>query len=340
MRSRRAGNGRLALAKFQTGTEFFDLVKHNLAKVEEEFRRQSVSSVRPITEIGQYLQYSGGKRLRPALLLLAAKACGYEGSAAVQLGAVVELIHTATLVHDDVIDGAEMRRGRASTNLRWGNHTSVLAGDWLYMQAFSSALTQRNFRVLDILISLTRVMVEGELLQLNQLKEINLAESDYLDLCYRKTAFMFAACMRLGAVAAGSTEETEMQLGSYGSNLGLAFQVVDDLLDLTSSEETLGKPTGSDLREGKITLPLIYLLERCTGAERAKVKRVLDEEAFQSVHFEEILDLIGRYNILTAARARAQQFAAMAESALQGIPESPSLDALRALAEFVAEREF
>lgn len=330
----------MTLAKFQTGTEFFDLVKHDLAKVEEEFRRQSVSSVRPITEIGQYLQYSGGKRLRPALLLLAAKACGYEGPAAVQLGAVVELIHTATLVHDDVIDGAETRRGRESTNLRWGNHTSVLAGDWLYMQAFSSALTQRNFRVLDILISLTRVMVEGELLQLNQLKVIDLAESDYLDLCYRKTAFMFAACMRLGAVAAGSAEETELQLGLYGTNLGLAFQVVDDLLDLTSSEVTLGKPTGSDLREGKITLPLIYLLERCRGDERAKIERVLEEEGFHSVRFEEILDLIGRYNILAAARAKAQHFAGLAEIALHGMLESPSLDALRSLAVFVAEREF
>lgn len=330
----------LTLAKYQTGTEFFDLVKHDLSKVEEEFRQQSVSSVRPITEIGQYLQYSGGKRLRPALLLLAAKVCGYEGPAAVQLGAVVELIHTATLVHDDVIDAAETRRGRPSTNSRWGNHTSVLAGDWLYMQAFHSALTQRNFRVLDILISLTRIMVEGELLQINQLKAIDLAESDYLDLCYRKTAFMFASCMRLGAVAAGSPEETELQLGRYGSNLGLAFQVIDDLLDFTSSEEMLGKPTGSDLREGKITLPLIYLLERCNRNERAKIVRVLDEDGFQSVRFDEILELIDRYSILAAARAKAQDFAAAADAALDGIPESASLDALRALAEFVAEREY
>jgi octaprenyl-diphosphate synthase len=159
----------LAAIKFQTGKDIFDLVRSDLAKVEEELAQQSVSSVRPITEIGQYLQLNGGKRLRPALLLISAKICEYEGPSAVRLGAVMELIHTATLIHDDVIDEAETRRGHPSANSRWGNHTSVLAGDWLYMQAFNIALAERNFRILDVLIGLTQVMVEGELLQLNQL---------------------------------------------------------------------------------------------------------------------------------------------------------------------------
>ncbi|MDE3181304.1 MAG: polyprenyl synthetase family protein, partial [Acidobacteriota bacterium] len=301
-----ARGGGLPTTKFQTGREIFDLVKADLAEVEKEFRLQSVSSVRPITEIGQYLQYSGGKRLRPALVLLSSRLSGYFGSDAIRLGAVVELIHTATLVHDDVIDEAETRRGRASTNSRWGNHTSVLAGDWLYMQAFSIALGWRKFRILDLLISLTREMVEGELLQLNQLKQIDLTETDYLELCDRKTAFMFSACLRLGSMLADSTEALEMKLGSYGTNLGLAFQIIDDLLDYTSSEEALGKPTGSDLREGKITLPLIYLLGKCTQAEKAKVARVIDEGGFYSVQFDEILELIERYDILDAARAKAQ----------------------------------
>lgn len=330
---------RLASTKFQTGKEIFELVKDDLARVEEELRQQSVSSVRPITEIGQYLQLSGGKRLRPALVLISAKICGYEGASAIRIGAVMELIHAATLIHDDVIDEAETRRGRPSTRARWGDHTSVLAGDWLYMQAFNIALAERDFKILDVLIGLTQVMVEGELLQMNQLKRVDLTQDDYLDLAYRKTACLFSACLRLGALLGKKNEEFELRLASYGGNLGLAFQVIDDLLDFTSSEEALGKPVGSDLREGKVTLPLIDLLARCTPAEAEKIGRVL-REGFCSVQFSEILDLIERYGILRTARAKAQQFATLAEESLQGLPESPYREALRSLAEFVVEREY
>ena len=330
----------MGLTKFQTGREVFDLVKDDLAKVEREFCQQSVSNVRPITEIGQYLQFSGGKRLRPALVLLSARLCGYEGGSEIRLGAVMELIHTATLIHDDVIDKAETRRGRASTNSRWGNHISVLAGDWLYMQAFNIALTERNFKILDMLIGLTQVMVEGELMQMSQLKKLDLAEDDYFELCYRKTACLFSACLRLGPLLSALGEETEMKLGAYGTNLGLAFQVIDDLLDFTSSEETLGKPIGSDLREGKITLPLIYLLAKCAPAEAAKVARVVEEDGFRSVPFDAILELIDRYGILAEARGKAQHFAALAEQSLEGIAESPYKDALRSLAELIADRQF
>jgi len=331
---------RLAFTKDQTGREIYDLVRADLAKVEDEFCQQSVSSVRPITEIGQYLQVSGGKRLRPALLLLSAKMCGYEGHSAIRLGAVMELIHTATLIHDDVIDEAETRRGRPSTNSRWGNHTSVLAGDWLYMQAFNIALAERNFKILDILIGLTQVMVEGELLQLSQLKRMEISEDDYLELVYRKTACLFSACLRLGALLGKVSEESELKLASYGTNLGLAFQVIDDLLDFTSSEETLGKPIGSDLREGKITLPLIYLLPKCRSEEAQKIARVLQEGGFHSIQFEEILELIERYDILQAARRKAQYFAELAGRSLDGIPESPYRDALRSLADFIVERQY
>lgn len=330
----------MALTKFQTGKEIFDLVKDDLAKVEQEFCQQSVSTVRPITEIGQYLQFSGGKRLRPALVLLSARLCGYEGAASIRLGAVMELIHTATLIHDDVIDMAETRRGRPSTNSRWGNHISVLAGDWLYMQAFNIALAERNFKILDMLIGLTQVMVEGELMQMNQLKKIDLTEDGYFELCYRKTACLFSACLRLGPLLGACGEDMEMKLGAYGTNLGLAFQVIDDLLDFTSSEETLGKPIGSDLREGKITLPLIYLLSKCAPAESAKIARVLEEDGFYSVQFDEVLELIEQYGILKQARAKAQHFAALAEQSLSGIAESPYKDALRSLAEMIADRQF
>ena len=330
---------RLASIKYLTGKEIFDLVRADLQKVEEEFNQQSVSAVPAITEIGQYLQVSGGKRLRPALVLLSSKLCDYEGASAVRLGAVVELIHTATLVHDDVIDEADTRRGRPSTNSRWGNHMSVLAGDWLYMQAFNIALAERNFKILDVLIGLTQVMVEGELLQLTLLRKLALTEDEYFELSYRKTACLFSASLRLGAILGGKSEDLEMKLGAYGINLGLAFQLVDDLLDFTSSEEKLGKPIGSDLREGKVTLPLIYLLQRCRPEEAQKVARVLEERGFHSVQFAEILELIERYGTLQAAREKASQFAEEARSALETFPDSPFKDALRSLPEFIVERE-
>lgn len=329
----------MAPIKNLTGREIFDLVRTDLQKVEEEFCRQSVSSVPAITEIGQYLQFSGGKRLRPALLLLGAKFCGYEGPSAIRLGAVVELIHTATLIHDDIIDEADTRRGRPSTNSRWGNHRSVLAGDWLYMQAFNRAVAERNFRVLDLLIRLTQVMVEGELLQLSRLRRIDVSEEEYIELADRKTASLFSVCMRLGAVLGGKSDEEEARLSAYGTNLGLAFQLTDDLLDFTSSEEKLGKPIGNDLREGKVTLPLIYMLRKCDPDELQKVATVLEECGFRSVRFEEILALVERNGTVDATHARARQFAEIAKSCLDGFPESPYKEALCSLADFIVERE-
>ena len=332
-------NQRLASLKNLTIKEVFELVRPDLQRVEEEFGVQTSSGVHPITEIGQYLQAGGGKRLRPALVLLSSKLCGYDGLAAIRLGAVVEMLHTATLVHDDVIDQADTRRGRPSTNSRWGNHMSVLAGDWLYMQAFNIALTERNFRILDVLIRLTQVMVEGELLQLTCLRKLTVTEEEYLELAYRKTACLFSACLRLGALLGDKSEDEEKQLGLYGINLGLAFQLIDDVLDFTSSEEVLGKPIGNDLREGKLTLPLIYLLQRCTPEEAHKVSRVLEEGEFHSVRFSEILDLIEHYGTLQAAQEKAQEFSDKARGFLEGFPNSPFKDALRSLPDFILERE-
>ena len=181
-----------------------------------------------------------------------------------RLAAVVEMIHTATLVHDDVIDIAKTRRGRPSTNVVWGNHISVLAGDWLYMQAFQVALRERNFHLLDVLISLTQMMVEGELLQFERLHRIDITEADYMELVDRKTASLFSACAALGAIAGGADEAVESKLSEFAWNLGMAFQLVDDILDFTSTEKILGKPAGNDLREGKVTLPMIYALENAS----------------------------------------------------------------------------
>ena len=332
-------NRRLMTTKLLTVKEVFDLVREDLERVEEEFGRQSASSIPLITEIGQYLQVSGGKRLRPILVLLAAKLCAFEGSAAIRLGAAFEMIHTSTLVHDDVIDKAETRRGRPSINSRWGNHMSVLAGDWLYMQAFSIALAERNFKILDLLIGLTQVMVEGELMQLSCLRKADVTEDDYFELTYRKTACLFSACVRAGALLADRPEEEENQLASYGVNLGLAFQLIDDILDFASSEKKLGKPVGNDLREGKVTLPLIYLLQECTPEEARKPIRIFEDGGFQNVAFAEILELVERYGALETARNKAKEFAEEAKRCLDGFPDSIYKEALISLPDFIVARE-
>ena len=238
--------------------EILDLVQDDLRKVEREISLESMASVAAVTTIGKYLNSNGGKRLRPILLLLSCKLVGEAGDSAIRMAAVVEMIHTATLVHDDIIDVSETRRGKPTTNAIWGNHTSVLAGDWLYMQAFQIALRLRNFHLLDILISLTQAMVEGELLQLERIGKIGISEADYMELVDRKTASLFSACARLGAVVGSADDAIELKLGEFAWNLGIAFQLIDDVLDFTARETVLGKPVGNDLREGKVTLPLIY----------------------------------------------------------------------------------
>src|SRR5271154_7083731 len=223
------------------GKEIFDLLHDDLAALEGEFGQDTISGVPAITEIGEYLRAGGGKRLRPALLLLAAKLFNYQGRGAVRLGAVVEIIHTATLVHDDIIDEAETRRGRPAANTQWGNSKCVLAGDWLYMQAFKVAVQERNFRILDTLIDLTQQMVEGELLQMEKLGKL-ISSDEHFDLIFRKTACLFSVCMRMGAILGGATPAQAQNLAQYGRDLGMAFQIVDDVLDLTASEDVLGKP--------------------------------------------------------------------------------------------------
>lgn len=321
-------------------TEIFDLVRDDLAQVENELSRHSDSAIEPVAAIARYLQAGGGKRLRPALHLLGAKFCGYEGLSAVSLGAVLELIHTATLMHDDVIDGADTRRGRASTNRRWGNPMTVLAGDWLYMQAFRIALTERNLRILDILIGLTQTMVEGELMQLTQLGRADISEEQALEVSRRKTACLFAVCLQLGAVLGGKNSAEEEQLARYGLHVGMAFQIIDDLLDFIATHERLGKPVVNDLREGKVTLPLIYALEEASPEDRGKVETVLEEKGFASVTPGEIVALVRESGAVHRTRSRARDFVNEAYRALDSLPHSPYKRALEAVPQFVLTRDY
>ena len=331
------GFGKLGQAV--TAREVFELVRDDLERVEKEISRESVASVDAITAIGQYLQEAGGKRLRPSLLLLSSKLIGDGGESAIRLGAVVEMIHAATLVHDDVIDAAETRRGRPSANVQWGNHTCVLGGDWLYMQAFQMALRERNFHILDLLIGLTQMMVEGELIQLERIGRIDVTEADCMELVDRKTACLFSVCAKLGALTAGADSATEERLGEYAWNLGMAFQLVDDVLDFTAREQTLGKPVGGDLREGKVTLPLVYALERTSPEERCAVERVLADRHYDNVPFRQILALVERYHGIERVRERAQAFTDKARQLIGEFPESPYQRALYGITELVTERD-
>jgi octaprenyl-diphosphate synthase len=329
------------LGQAQAARGIFDLVRNDLDQVEKKISAESVASVDAVTAVGRYLQSAGGKRLRPALLLMSAKLVGHgnAGPSAIQMGAVVELLHAATLVHDDVIDAAETRRGRPSSNVKWGNHTCVLAGDWLYMQAFQIALRERNFLILDLLIGLTQMMVEGELLQLERIGRIDITEADCMELVDRKTARLFSVCARLGAVSAHSDAQTQEKLGEFAWNLGMAFQLIDDVLDFTARENVLGKPVGGDLREGKVTLPLVYALESATPAERRQVETVLEQRSYQRVPFTQILALVERYDGIDRVRERAQTFTERARQVMSEFPESAYQRALMAVTDLVTERD-
>jgi len=322
-----------------SANEIRELVAADLVRVERSIHLESVASVEAVTAISNYLQANGGKRLRPTLLLLANKLCGETTESAIQLGAVVEMIHAATLIHDDVIDEATKRRGKASANTVWGNPICVLSGDWLYMQAFQVALRERNFAILDVLISLTQAMVEGELLQLDRIGKADVSEADYMELVDRKTASLFSACARLGALVANADDAAESKLADYAWNLGMAFQLVDDILDFTARESILGKPVGNDLREGKVTLPLIYALAGCGAEEREQVASVLRERSYERVPFKAIRVIVDRHEGIERARRRAQAFTEKARSIISEFPESPYQRALFTITDLITERD-
>jgi octaprenyl-diphosphate synthase len=303
------------------------------------FRSQVRSDVPLVGEIGRYVQEGGGKRVRPALLLLASRLCAYRGERAVTLASTVEFIHTASLLHDDIIDEATTRRGRRSVNSRWGNDITVLLGDFLYTKAMAMALSQDNLRILRLLSDVTLRLIEGEILEIERNGNMEVTVEDHLDTIRRKTADLFAACTRIGAILGEVGDERERALADYGLNLGLCFQMVDDLLDFTAEEKTLGKPVANDLREGKVTLPMIFLLQRAGAAGAGKVRAVLEDRGFGRVSRDEIVHLARDHGALEEARALAERYAEEARKDLLAFPASPFRDALEALPGFVLARD-
>ena len=320
--------------------QIFEPVRDDLARVDQEFLRHVQSRVQLIPQIGKYIQTSGGKRIRPAVLLMAARMAGYsgEGDRAVLYASVVEFIHTATLVHDDIIDESELRRGRAAVHSRWGNDITVLLGDYLYIKSMALALTQDSLDIIRLLCDVTLRMIEGELFQLTKTGDVDIDAEEHFEIIRRKTAHLFAGCAQIGGMLGGVSREQQEALWEYGFNLGIAFQIVDDLLDYTADESVLGKPIGSDLREGKVTLPIIYLLER-GGEARALVENIVRDRTVTREDWARLKHLLTESQAVTRAARQAQHYATLAQQHLAAFPPSPERDALMALPEYVLSRD-
>src|SRR6266567_7122130 len=318
----------------------FDSIATELMLVEAEFERQARSNIQVIAYIGDYLRRSGGKRVRPALTILSNHAVGGDGSnqSSIRMATVMEFLHTATLVHDDVIDKAETRRNRPSINSEFGNQTAVLMGDWLYMSAFETSLAERSLPILDILTAVTRRMTEGELLQLTLLGRTDISEEQYFDVIARKTAYLFSACCEIGALLGGASTDQQTAMRDYGMNLGVAFQLIDDLLDFTSSEDVLGKPAGADLVEGKVSLPLIFLLQR-EPEMRTVIQSVISEAGYHSVSREALLQALERTGSLQMTFQRAIEYANAAMSSLDVLDNSIYTQTLSSIPGYIVERD-
>jgi len=323
-----------------TARRIFSLISNELMQVELEFERQARSNVQVINYLGEYLRLSGGKRVRPALTILSNYAVGGDGARynSIRMATVMEFLHTATLVHDDIIDNADTRRNQPTVNALYGNETAVLMGDWLYMSAFETSLAERSLPILDILTRVTRKMTEGELLQLTLLGHADLSEAQYFDVLKRKTAYLFSASCEIGAILGEASEEQQTALRDYGLNLGTAFQLIDDLLDFTSSEDTLGKAAGADLLGGKVTLPLIYLRE-ADPKTLETVQTVLREGKYGTVTQQELRDALESTGALDRARVRADEYAESARDALKDLPDSDYCDSLRSLPSYILNRD-
>jgi octaprenyl-diphosphate synthase len=320
--------------------QIFEPIRADLENVDREFGRHVQSHVELIPTIGQYIQTSGGKRIRPAVLLMAARLSGYTGDRAVLYAAVVEFIHTATLVHDDIIDDADLRRGRLTVHSRWGNDITVLLGDYLYIKSMAMALTHDTLDLVRLLCDVTLHMIEGELYQLTKNGDADITEDEHFDIIRRKTAYLFGGCAQIGGMLGGVGPDREAALREYGFNLGVAFQIVDDLLDFTGDAGAVGKPIASDLREGKVTLPLIHMLRHANGDLASGIVRdIVASRTATAEQWDEVLRALTAHASIDYAYRRAAEFAEKAKKPLNAFPPSAERDALLALPDYVLSRD-
>ncbi len=321
-------------------SQIFEPIRADLEKVDHEFARHVQSQVELIPKIGQYIQTSGGKRIRPAVLLMASRLSSYAGDRAVLYAAVVEFIHTATLVHDDIIDDSDLRRGRLAVHSRWGNDITVLLGDYLYIKSMAMALTHDELDIIRLLCEVTLRMIEGELYQLTKNGDADITEDEHFDIMRRKTAYLFGGCAQIGGMLGKVTGGEAEALREYGFNLGMTFQLVDDLLDFTGDTSAVGKPIGSDLREGKVTLPLIHLQRQDgDGVGRQIVRDVIASRTVSPDQWHELLRSLKEHASIDYAYRRAMEFAERAKKPLYAFPSSSERDALLALPDYVLSRD-
>ena len=320
-------------------SQIFDPIRAELEQVDREFARQVQSQVTLIPRIGQYIQTSGGKRMRPAVLLMAARLSGYTGDRSVLYAAVVEFIHTATLVHDDIIDDSDLRRGRQAVHSRWGNDITVLLGDYLYIKSMALALMHDTLDLVRLLCDVTLRMIEGEIFQLTKNGDPDITEEEHFDIIRRKTAYLFGGCAQIGGMLGKLGAEREEALREYGFNLGIAFQIVDDLLDVTGDASALGKPVGGDLREGKMTLPLIHLLSQQDEVGGRIVRDIIASRTVGPGQWEELQRLLKAHRSIDYAYRRATEFAEHAKKPLYAFPPSSERDALLALPDYILSRD-
>jgi len=321
---------------------FFAPIAPKLEAVEVELRKMLQSEIPVVRRLAEYVS-SGGKRVRPVLVLLASKFCGYESDEDVRYGAIFELIHTATLIHDDVIDHASIRRGRPSLNAKWGNTLSILFGDFLFLQATQNALVGRNWQILELFADVATRMIEGELIQNECLYSLNVTKKTYFDILERKTAFLFAGCVKTGAILAGRDETICDDMFKFGTGLGRAFQLVDDLLDYTSTSDQLGKPAFSDLYEGKLTLPMLSLLEKAPDKATPIIKRVWENDS-PTILAEDanmLRELLNQYGALDETRELARQASRAACDSLPIAVGNPQIaELLQEIPETLLERTY
>lgn len=314
------------------------LIETELQNVELQFRKNLQSDVHLIRKVGEYLLSSGGKRIRPALLILAAKLCGYQGDRHVTLASVIEFIHTATLLHDDVVDNASLRRGIASANTLWGNEASVLVGDYLFSKSFSIIVEDGDIGILRAISDATTKIAEGEVLQLASMSDLAMTEETYIDVVRNKTAVLLATACQVGAILGDASRERETDLRDFGMDVGIAFQLIDDTLDYVSSEEKFGKSIGHDLEEGKVTLPLIHTLKQCTSSERKLIEDVIMSDILNDEGFHAVISLVSAYGGIEYTIQAAREYVERGKSRLESFPDLPDRQALLSLADYVVTR--
>jgi len=317
--------------------EVQQLAAHEMRRVDQLIRARLGSDVLLINQVAEHIVGAGGKRLRPLSVLLAAHAAGYRGGSHYQAAAIIEFIHTATLLHDDVVDESDLRRGRSTANALWGNAASVLVGDFLYSRSFQLMVELNDMRIMRLLADTTNRIAEGEVLQLMHLGNPDTDEAAYLAVIERKTAVLFSAATRLGAMLAGLPAEQEALYAGFGHNLGMAFQIADDWLDYVGNADALGKNLGDDLAEGKATLPLIRMLTRVSAAEATRYRELIAAGTIEAL--PELVSAIHDSGALDYSRERAQAYATRALECLESLPDSPWLQALRVIAEYATQRD-